>query len=96
LLVLVLFASAQEDKKSNYKPKEGYVPTAEVAIKIAVAVWIPIYGEKQINSEKPYKTSLNKGVWTVTGSLPEFSKGGTAVAEISKETGCILRIMHYK
>jgi hypothetical protein len=80
----------------NYKPKNGYVPDEETAIKIAVAVWIPIYGEKQIEGEKPYRAKLDKGVWTVEGSLLEGWVGGVAVAEIAKDDGCILRVSHGK
>lgn len=89
-------ASSQQSDQSSYKPRNGYVPDEQTAISIAVAVWIPIYGRQQIESEKPYKATLKNGVWTVTGSLPEGYDGGTAVAEISQETGCILRIIHYQ
>jgi len=82
--------------KHNYKPKEGYVPDEKTAIRIAVAVWIPIYGEKEIEKEKPYQAKLDKGVWTVKGSLPEGWLGGVAVAEIAKDDGCILRVSHGK
>jgi hypothetical protein len=92
-LLSVCFTLAAGDKM-NYKPKVGYVPNAETAIKIAVAVWIPIYGKEQIESEKPYIATLKSGVWTVTGTLPKGYVGGTAIAEISEETGCILRIIH--
>src|SRR5205823_11567788 len=74
----------------------GYVPDAATAIRIAVAVWEPIYGAKNIASEKPFRAVLNKGVWTVTGSLPENTPGGVAVAEISMRDGKILRISHGK
>src|SRR5262249_7899264 len=38
---------------NTYKrPKEGYVPDAATAIKIAEAVWIPIYGEETLKNEK--------------------------------------------
>jgi hypothetical protein len=84
------------DGKHNYKPKEGYVPDEKTAIRIAVAVWIPIYGEKEIEKEKPYQAKLDKGVWTVEGSLPEDWLGGVAVAEIAKDDGCILRVSHGK
>jgi hypothetical protein len=80
----------------NYKPKEGYVPDEKTAIRIAVAVWIPIYGEKQIEKEKPYQAKLDKGVWTVEGSLPEGMAGGVAIAEITKDDGRILRVSHGK
>jgi hypothetical protein len=80
--------------RNTYKPKEGYVPDEQTAI--AVAVWTPIYGKKQIENEKPYHASLKDGVWTVRGSLPEGFKGGTAEARISKDSGCISRVIHYK
>lgn len=92
---LLLSVSAAADQ-SSYKPKQGYVPDEQTAIAIAVAVWIPIYGRQQIENEKPYRASLNDGIWTVTGSLPKGFKGGTAEARISKDTGCILGVIHYK
>ncbi len=84
------------DAESNYKPKEGYVPDAETEIAIAVAVWNPIYGKEHIAKEKPYTAILSKGIWTVMGSLPKGVRGGTAIAEISKDDGRILRVIHEK
>jgi hypothetical protein len=89
-------ASLEQSNQSSYKPKNGYVPDEQTAISIAVAVWTPIYGRQQIESEKPYKATLKNGVWTVTGTLPEGYNGGTAVAEISQDSGCILRVIHYQ
>ena len=80
--------------EANYKPKDGYVPDEQTAIRMAEAVWIPIYGAKQIEREKPFKATLKDGVWTVRGTLPKGHVGGTAIAEISKTDGCILRIIH--
>jgi hypothetical protein len=93
---LAVLAGEQGAKKDGYVPKEGYLPTKEVAIKIAVAVWEPIYGDDKIAKEKPYKTTLEDGVWTIMGSLPEGAKGGVALAEISKSDGRILRVIHGK
>ena len=94
----VLMAGAEGEKKHSYKPKEGYVPDAETAIAVAVAVWNPIYGKDKIEKEKPYKATLSNGVWTVEGSLPLPGKilGGVALAEISKDDGKILRVSHGK
>jgi hypothetical protein len=39
---------------------------------------------------------LVNGVWIVQGTLPKDWVGGTAYAEISKETGCILNVTHFK
>ena len=87
----------QETERYNYKPAAGYVPNEDTAIKIAIAVWIPIYGKTQIEKEKPYKAVLRNGIWYVSGSLPaDYVKGGVAEAEISKDDGRILRISHGK
>jgi hypothetical protein len=90
----LLIGFALGSSNHNFKPKDGYVPNADTAIKIAVAVWGPIYGQKEIDGEKPYKARLEKGVWIVEGSLPEGWFGGVALAEIQKENGKIVRVSH--
>jgi hypothetical protein len=80
----------------NYKPEAGYVPDKDTAIRIAVAVWEPIYGKEQIAGEKPYVATLTENVWTVRGSLPEGCVGGVAEIDIRKDDGCILRVTHGK
>ena len=86
-------------------PKEGYVPSSDTAVQIAEAVLIPVYGKKQIESERPFSAKLKDGVWTVSGTLrcPD-GKGGTtthcvggvAVVEISKADARVLSMIHYK
>lgn len=79
--------------KHYFKPKDGFVPNEATAIKIAEAVWLPIYGES-IYEERPFGARLEDGIWIVTGSLPEGWLGGVAECEISKDTSEILRISH--
>jgi len=96
LMLAAITVAAEETKKHNYIPDEGYVPNAETAIRIAETVWLPIYGER-INEKKPFNATLKDGIWTVEGTLPaKYTKGGVPVAEISKETGEILRVSHGK
>lgn len=99
-LLLAELASGQ-----GYVPREGYVPNSVTALRIAEAVLTPIYGEKQINSEKPFIAKLKDGVWTVqgtlhcpdgTGGITTHCDGGTAEVRISKTDGRILFMMHYK
>jgi hypothetical protein len=80
----------------SYRPPSGYVSDAATAIRIAVAVWVPIYGEEQINAEKPYVATLTGDVWTVVGTFncKGHCVGGVASAEISKQDGTILRVIH--
>jgi hypothetical protein len=97
LLGAVIGSAATVTVIASFKPKEGFVPTKEVAIKIAVAIWEPIYGAQLIGGEKPYRARLENGVWIVEGSLPKrFTRGGVAEARISKEDGRILKAIHGK
>jgi hypothetical protein len=103
-LLLVLFpcaVHAQQPAPKGYVPPKGFVPDSATAVRVAVAVWIPIYGERQIMSEQPFVATLKDSVWTVTGSLPPALKGshvvgGTAVAKIAQRDGGILFVNHYR
>lgn len=102
---LVVFAG---DNVHNYIPPEGYVPNKETAIKIAIAIWEPIYGEETIKKQAPYNVALKDGIWHVQGSLETLetdvdengkkiffiNAGGVAEIEISKFSGQILRVSH--
>jgi hypothetical protein len=73
------------------------VPDKQTAIKIAEAIWLPIYG-KMIYNEKPFVAELtNTGIWIVNGSLQNpRGKGGTAHIEIQKSDCKILKVYHGK
>jgi len=86
---------ARESKPQSHVPKEGFVPDQATAIRIAEAVWIPIYGEAEIAGEKPFNARLQGGIWVVTGTL-HADLGGVAHAEISKRDARIIRVSHGK
>ena len=90
--------TAQREQRHSYVPDSGFVPNAATAVRIAEAVWIPIYGEAQIEKERPFTATLKNGVWTVIGSLeapPGLEVvGGVALAEIARRDGRILRVGH--
>jgi len=92
---------------SQESARRNYVPNSETAIAIAEAVLIPVYGKKQIESERPFRARLTDEVWTVAGTLycqngnPQSNKppscvGGTAVVKISKLDARIISMTHYK
>lgn len=89
-------ALKESSNMPGFLPKDGMVPDAQTAIAIAVAVWNPVYGEKEITSEKPYQAVLNNGRWTVTGSVPKGWVGGVATAVIAKRDGRVIKIYHTK
>ncbi|MFZ4538089.1 YbbC/YhhH family protein [Propionivibrio sp.] len=96
LLLFAPWAYSQPLIAHNFKPAQGYVPDAATAIKIAVAVWEPIYGQENISQQKPYTAVLVNGIWIVEGTLPKHLLGGVAVAEIAKDDGRVLRVSHGK
>lgn len=94
--VFALFISSTvlaENAKHTFVPEQGYVPDAKTAIKIAEAIWLPIYGER-IYKKKPFVAKLQGETWVVQGNLPSQMLGGVPIAEISKKTGEILRVSH--
>src|SRR5450631_3615065 len=99
MLVLVAafgVTAATLSEPASLKPAAGFVPTADVAIAIAVAVWTPIYGAEHSARERPYHAVLVDGVWEVTGSVPPKHVGGAAFARISKDDGRILYVTHWQ
>lgn len=81
---------------SNMKKSTDFVPNQETAIKIAEAIWLPIYGEKVLMS-KPYIAILKDStIWVVEGTLPQGMKGGTPYIEINKKDCKIIKVTHGK
>lgn len=79
----------------SYKGDDsGFVPDAKTAIKIAVAIWEPMYGEKPIADQKPYRASLTNGVWIVEGTFHGSGFGQVAAARIAKDDGKILMVSY--
>lgn len=95
IYVVYLLVNRCEGSSTSNPEVDGYVPDEETAIKIAEAVWLPIYGEN-VKDEKPFHASLkNDSIWIVEGTL-HTELGGVARAEIQKRDGKILRVIHGK
>jgi len=74
------------------------VPTKLAAMRVAEAVWVPIYGEENIAAERPFEATLRKGVWHVSGTQPGNVPmvGGVAHLEVRKSDGKVLKVSHGK
>jgi hypothetical protein len=94
MLLVGLYTLPMASQEQSYTPKNGFVPDEGTAIRIAEAVLTAIYGEKQVKSEEPFKSKLQNGVWTLTGTIPEGIEGGVAEIKISKRTGTIISVTH--
>ena len=78
----------------SLKPKNGLVPNQATAEGIAELVLFNIYGRQQIERQRPYKTILESGVWTVRGTLGREFLGGTFLVRINQEDARIIQIYH--
>lgn len=94
VLTGILIASGIGENPYKFTPKDGFVPNETTAIAIAEAVLKPIYGDKQVESERPYHAKLISGVWWVGGTLPGGKVGGVAVVKISKKDARVLSVSH--
>jgi hypothetical protein len=81
-----------KEKLIGYIPKNGFVPNKITAIRIAISVCLPIYGDA-IYNEKPFDAVLKNGIWIVEGSIPKGSIGGVVVIRLQKKDGKILSVI---
>ena len=72
--------------------KTGWVPDDLTAMRIAEAVWLPVYGHETVNAQKPFTADLESDVWTVKGSPPANDAAGALTALISKTDGRIIEL----
>lgn len=97
-LMIIFSAGLIFAQQKPIKSKQrDYVPNEEVAIKIAEAVWLPVYGDK-IYGSKPFVAKLkDSSVWVVRGTLPSYYEfGGVPYIEIQKKDCKILKVTHGK
>jgi len=93
ILALLSFAYASDNKTEDTSlPSRGVVPNEVTAVKIAEAVFLPIYGEDEVARYRPYEATLKDGIWTVFGTLKRNVRGGTPTVKIQKSDGKVLDI----
>ena len=92
--ILFAMTSGALAQEHGVRRPHGFVPDAATAVRIAVAVWTPIYGAARIARQRPHVARLEGGVWTVEGTLPPRRLGGTAIAVIAQADGRVLRVSH--
>ncbi|SIT22874.1 NTF2 fold immunity protein [Chryseobacterium ureilyticum] len=98
IFVLFIFYSCKSQindtvKASNLSNINDYINTKEVALKIAEAVWLSMYGDK-IERSRPFNVTLKDNIWIIEGTLHE-RKGGVPYIKIQKD-GKILKVTHGK
>jgi len=96
-LFLILVYLNLDSNKQKVRKEFDYVPNKETAVKIAEAIWLPIYGV-EIYDYKPFVAKLKaNNVWVVEGTLrKEYNAGGVPYIEIQKRDCKILKVTHGK
>lgn len=82
-------------KHHNVLTLREAVPSPQAAIDVALAVWLPIYGAKLLENQKPFRATRYDEYWFVTGTL-KTQLGGTAEAVIRAKNGEVLNVSHGK
>lgn len=97
LCISVLLVSVQSSYSTNALSKNrDFVPDEKTAIKVAEAIWLPIYGD-DIYTQRPFKAKLvNSNVWVVEGTMEKNMAGGVAYIEIRKKDCKVLKVSHGK
>ena len=73
---------------------QDLVPDKETAVKIAEAIWLPMFG-KSIYKYKPYNVGLeNDSIWIVQGTLKADRVGGVPVIRLNKANCMIIEVYH--
>jgi ATP-dependent Clp protease ATP-binding subunit ClpA len=80
-----------ENLAQSSRPPHGFVPDANTAERIAEAVLcIPIFGESEVEKQRPFQAELEHSVWVVKGAPKEGSTGNALLVKISKVDGSVL------
>ena len=107
-VLLVSYLLLDGDMEKSHEPQarfnpyiHGFVPDSLTAVRIATAVWLPIYGEDVFKEEPFVALLVGDTVWQVSGSEPEGSewstkRWGVVNATIRKSDAKIIEIIHGK
>ncbi len=73
-------------------PEVDVVPDAKTAVDISIVILKRIYGDQEIEKQKPFKATLDRGVWVVEGFFPSDGKsvGGSAYIGIRQKDGKVV------
>ncbi len=68
-------------------------PTQDTAIRMAMGQILQKYGRESLNRQLPLVAAVDdKGVWTVSGTLPPLTEGRVSKVRIDSRTGKVLSV----
>jgi len=72
------------------------IKSQATAIKYAETILFDIYGQKNIEKQKPYEIFEIDGYWIIEGKLPNGMIGGTFNIIFNSKNGQIIKLTHGK
>ncbi|MBZ5538162.1 MAG: YbbC/YhhH family protein [Acidobacteriia bacterium] len=94
MLLLITASNGMRTGDRRTLPSQGIVPDEVTAVKIAEAVFPPIFGTDEVAKCLPYHAQLKDGFWTVYGTLKPGARGGTPQMTIQKKDGKVIEVWH--
>jgi hypothetical protein len=79
---------------SEFLKLNGVIADGGTATAVAEAIFNIVFGKEYSAQFVPYHTQFKAGVWTVYGTLPQGSRGGTPMLKIQKSNGKVLKVWH--
>lgn len=89
-------ALSKESQHNVVDNKKVLIKDHSTAIKIVEPILISIYGQENIESQKPYENYLIENYWVIMGTLKKDMVGGTFLIIIDARNAKILKITHCK
>ena len=94
-MIVTLFGVTVVARPQSFRPKNGFIPDEQTALRVGEAILEAIYGEKEITAEEPFTATLKNDIWTVVGSFPKGERfGGVATIKVSKANGRVISVTH--
>lgn len=76
--------------------KKEIIKDNKTAVTIAEKILFDIYGEENIKDQRPYEIYKFGKYWTISGTLPRNSLGGTFLIILDATDSKVHRITHGK
>ena len=76
--------------------KRQIIPDSVTAVGVAEKILFKIYGQSNIENQRPYEIYRVKNYWSISGTLPKDALGGTFLIIMDSRDGRIIRITHGK
>ncbi len=73
LLACSVTIMAFSREQHRVQGEAGFVPDEITATRVAEAILIPIYGQSQVESERPFTAKLTGNIWKVIGHFASRS-----------------------